>query len=67
MESYQKLCPYLLNVAGLKGRGWQRVNVSLKNYEVDKERLTRVVLADNGHRAKLSEEYKIGIRNVKFE
>lgn len=67
LESYQMLCPYLLDVAELKGRGWIRVSVDLENYEVDKKRLSRVVLADNGHRAELGQEYRIGVRKVKFE
>jgi len=67
LESPGVLYPNLLNVASLKGRGWNQVRVGLKNYGVDKKRLTRVVLADNGHRAELGQEYRIGLRNVEFK
>lgn len=67
LESHLALCPFLLDISTIKGGGWQKVSVSLKNYKIDKERLSRVVLADNGHRAKLGQKYKIGVRNVRFE
>jgi hypothetical protein len=59
---------FLLNVQPLKGKGWQRVSIKLhkKNLPIIR-RVRRLVLADNGRRAKIGYEYKIGLRKIKFE
>jgi hypothetical protein len=67
LESHLKIHVNLVDVAKLKGEGWIEVSVDLDRYDVDKTRLRRVVLADNGHRAELGQKYRVGLRRVKFE
>lgn len=67
LESRERLHVNLLDIAELKGRGWVPVEVALGKYDINRTRLRRVVLADNGHRAALGKEYKVGLRNVSFE
>jgi hypothetical protein len=67
LESHLRLHPKLLDISDAKGRGWRECSVPLDEYDgVDISRLLRVVLADNGHRAELNREYKVGLRRVSF-
>jgi len=67
LESHLRLYVNLQEIGALKGRGWVRIAVPLEKYDIDKTRLGRVVLADNGHRALLGQEYRVGLRKVRFE
>jgi len=71
LESTLKRYELRLNVKPLRGKGWKEVTLPLHKQTVPKTmprtRLRRVVLADNGHRATIGREYKIGIRKIKFE
>lgn len=55
-----------LKVKNLKGKDWQPVTISFGKQKLPGQ-LRRVVLADNGHWAKLGREYRIGLRKIKFE
>jgi hypothetical protein len=58
---------HLTDISKLKGQGWREVSFDLKGPSRDLPgHLQRVVLADNGFRATLGQEYRLGIRNVRF-
>ncbi len=72
LESYNRTFPYFLPIDSLKGRGWQDSEVELSKYvsgdfDVTKIPLRRIVIADSGGRSALNEQYKIGLRNIRFE
>ena len=67
LESTLKQHEHLLNIEKLRGQEWQEVSINLNRQDVPKTRLRRIVLADNGERVTIGREYKIGVRNIKFE
>jgi hypothetical protein len=67
LESTLKQHEHLLNIEKLRGKEWQEVSINLNKQDVPKTRLRRIVLADSGERATIGREYKIGVRNIKFE
>jgi len=67
LESTMKQYELPLNVNRLRGKGWQKIRMKFDKKDVPKTRLRRVILADNGHGVTLGREYKIGLRNIKFE
>jgi hypothetical protein len=73
LEGHNRSFPYLLDIEGLRGKGWQEVEIELNKYppqdkfNVGEMPLQRIVIADNGNRATLDEEYIIGVRKIRFE
>lgn len=67
LESTLKQHEHLLNIGKLRGKEWAEVSIELNKQNVPKTRLRRIVLADSGERAIIGREYKIGVRNIKFE
>jgi hypothetical protein len=73
LEGYNRSFPYLLDIEKLRGKGWQDVKIELDEYpsqdefHISKMPLRRIVMADNGNRVILNEEYRIGLRKVMFE
>lgn len=66
LESSDRLYRNLLDTSDLPPGKWVHIEVPLDSFDIDKADLWRVVFADNGHRAELGQEYKLGIRRVKF-
>ena len=67
LESMLKQYELEINLTTLRGRGWKKLTLPFGRKKVPTTRLRRFVLADNGDRVMLGREYKIGIRNIKFE
>jgi hypothetical protein len=72
LETYTRNFPHLLPIQSLIGQGWQECEVELSKYvsgdfDVKKMPLRRIVIADSGGRSGLNEQYKIGLRNIRFE
>jgi len=67
LESTLKQHEHLLNIKKSRDQEWQEVSIELNRQGVPKTRLRRIVLADSGERAAIGREYKIGLRNIKFE
>lgn len=72
LEGYNRTFPYFLPIDNLRGQGWKDSEVELSKYssgdfDVNKVSLRRIVIADSGGRSALNEEYKIGLRNIRFE
>jgi hypothetical protein len=67
LEGSKRVFLNLNDIGPLKGQGWREVSFDFKRSSKDLPRhLQRVVLADNGSRATLGQEYRIGIRRVRF-
>ncbi len=67
LEGMKRVLRNLIDISHLKGLGWKEVSVSFDKSHGDlPRRLQRVVLADNGSLAALGEEYRLGIRKVRF-
>lgn len=68
LESPSNLYPRLLDISNLERGRWIDQSIKLSEYnKVDLDKLTKIVLADNGHRATLGTTYRVGLRRVVFE
>lgn len=72
LETYTRNFPNLLPIQDLIGQGWQECEVELSSYvsgdfDAKKMPLRRIVIADSGGRSGLGEQFKVGIRNIRFE
>ncbi|MDQ1728546.1 MAG: hypothetical protein QOD33_671 [Pyrinomonadaceae bacterium] len=72
LEGYNRTFPHFLSIENLRGQGWQDCEVDLANYtsgdlDVHQMLLRRVVIADSGGRSALHEEFKLGLRKIRFE
>ena len=67
LESTLKQYEHPLNTEELKANDWQEIRVDLNKRDVPRTSLRRIVFADSGERVSLGREYKIGLRNIRFE
>ena len=69
LETQTRLYTHLLDTANLPKNCWTRHSIRLDECKdhIDLRAVVRIVLADNGHRAKLEQEYRIGLKAVRFE
>lgn len=67
LESTLKHYELLIPLRNLKGTDWKKISRSIDMRNAPTTRLRRIVLADNGERVKPGNEYKIGLRRIRFE